>query len=96
LHLRWWKGFTLFILGTAQFGGTGITIDAYYWVYGERKYSAVVRDSWTEETKNTATYPRLTTFSGDNNFRYSDFWTYSTNRINLSKIQLTYSLPKGF
>jgi len=68
--------------------------NSYYWVYGAGKYSAVVRDSWTEATKNTATYPRLTTLSGDNNFRSSDFWTYSTDRINLSRVQLTYSIPK--
>jgi len=90
-----WKDFTLFVLGTGSFGGTGVKNSSYYWVYADRKYSAVVRDSWTEETKNTATYPRLTTLSGDNNFRYSDFWTYSTDRINLSKVQLTYSLPKN-
>ena len=89
-----WKGFTLFVLGNVQVGGTGIKNNSYYWVYGASKYSAVVRDSWTEATKNTATYPRLTTLSGDNNFRSSDFWTYSTDRINLSKVQLTYSIPK--
>jgi TonB-linked SusC/RagA family outer membrane protein len=89
-----WKGFTLFALATGQMGGTGITTDDYYWVYGDRKYSDVVRNSWTEETKNTATYPRLTTLSGDNNFRYSDFWIYSANRFDLAKVQLTYSIPQ--
>lgn len=89
-----WKGFTLFVLGTVDVGGTGVKNNSYYWVYGERKYSEVVRDSWTEATKNTATYPRLTTLSGDNNFRTSDFWTYSTDKINLSRVQLTYSIPK--
>jgi TonB-linked SusC/RagA family outer membrane protein len=88
-----WKDLTLFVSGTGYFGGTAIKDDAYYWVYGDRKYSTAVRDSWTEETKNTATYPRLTTLSGDNNFRSSDFWTYSTNQINISSVQLTYSLP---
>jgi hypothetical protein len=63
-------------------------------VYGDRKYSEVVRGSWTEETKNTATYPRLTTLSGDNNFRTSDFWTFRTDNFSLSKVQLTYSLPE--
>ncbi len=89
-----WKGFTLFALATGQMGGTGITTNDYYWVYGDRKYSDVVRNSWTEETKNTATYPRLTTLSGDNNFRYSDFWIYSSNRFDLAKVQLTYSIPQ--
>jgi TonB-linked SusC/RagA family outer membrane protein len=80
-----WKAFTLFVLGTGSFGGTGIRSGDYYWVSGAAKYSAVVRD---------ATYPRLTTLGSGNNFRYSDFWTYSTDRINISKVQLTWSFPK--
>ncbi|HEY1202370.1 MAG TPA: SusC/RagA family TonB-linked outer membrane protein, partial [Niastella sp.] len=47
-----WKAFTLFVLGTASFGGTGIRSGDYYWVTGAVKYSAEVRD---------ASYPRLTT-----------------------------------
>jgi TonB-linked SusC/RagA family outer membrane protein len=86
-----WKNFTLFVLGTESFGGTGIKSGSYYWVSGATKYSEVVRNSWTEDTKNTATYPRLSTLGSDNNFRYSDFWTYSTDRFNISKVQLTYS-----
>lgn len=89
-----WKGFTLFVLGTGAFGGTGVRSGSYYWVSGaSTKYTEVVRGSWTEATKNTASYPRLTTSGGDNNFRYSDFWTYSTNRLNITKVQFTYSLP---
>jgi len=80
-----WKAFTLFVLSTGSFGGTGIRSGDYYWVTGAVKYSAVVRD---------ANYPRLTTLGSANNFRYSDFWTYSTNRINISKVQLTWSLPQ--
>jgi len=89
-----WKNLTFFALGTGRFGGTSIKSNPYYWVYGDRKYSAVVRDSWTEETKETAKYPRLTTSSSDNNFRSSDFWTYSTDAFSVSKVQLTYSLPE--
>ncbi|WP_288882465.1 SusC/RagA family TonB-linked outer membrane protein [Pedobacter panaciterrae] len=87
------KDFTLFVLATGSFGGTAIKNNSYYWVSGATKYSAVVRDSWTEETKNTATYPRLSTLGSDNNFRTSDFWSYSTDRINLSKVQLSYRFP---
>jgi hypothetical protein len=53
----------------------------------------VVRNRWTPETAATATYPRLTTKNGDNNFRNSDFWLYSTNRVDLAKVQLTYDVP---
>lgn len=90
-----WKGFTLFALGTGYFGGTGMKSSSYYWVYGDRKYSEVVRTRWTEETKETALYPRLTTQSGDNNFRDSDFWLFSTNRFSLAKVQLTYDFPES-
>lgn len=90
-----WKGFTFFAMCTGNFGGNGVKSNSYTWVYGDRKYSEVVRDRWTEETKNTATYPRLTTQSGDNNFRNSDFWMYSTDRFDISKVQITYDLPKN-
>ncbi len=89
-----WKNFTLFVMGTGYFGGTGVKDSNYYWVYGDRKYSEVVLGRWTEETKDVATYPRLTTLSNTHNFQTSDFWLYSTDRFSLSKVQLTYDFPK--
>lgn len=89
-----WSDFTFFALGTGSFGANSLKNSSYYWIHGDGKYSAVVRDRWTEETKATATYPRLTTESGSNNFRTSDFWMYKTNRFDLAKIQVTYDLPK--
>ncbi|GGF70903.1 SusC/RagA family TonB-linked outer membrane protein [Wenyingzhuangia marina] len=88
-----WKDLTFFALATGQFGANAMKNSSYFWIDGDDKYSVIVRDSWTEETKETATYPRLTTLNGDNNFRSSDFWMYSTNRINLSKVQVTYDFP---
>ena len=89
-----WRNFTLFALGTAGFGGHAFKSDSYYWVYGDGKYSEVVRGRWTPETAATATYPRLTTLDGNNNFRNSTFWLYKTNRFDLAKLQLTYDFPK--
>ena len=91
-----WKDFTFFALGTAGIGSYGVKNSSYYWVYGDGKYSAVVRDRWTPETAATATYPRLTTETGANNFQISDFWMYKANRFDLAKIQITYDLPKRF
>ncbi len=88
------SNFTVFALGTGQFGAYGVKNGDYYWVNGDDKYSAVVRDRWTEETKNTASYPRLTTQSGSNNYRTSSFWMYSTDRFDLQKVQVTYNLPQ--
>lgn len=89
-----WNNFTLFVLGTGNYGAYGLKNSSYYWIYGDRKYSEVVRGRWTEETKKSATFPRLTTESGSNNFRNSDFWLYKTDRFNLAKVQLTYDFPK--
>lgn len=89
-----WKNFTFFAMGNGYFGGYGFKDNSYWRVRGEDKYSEIVRNRWTEETKETATYPRLTATSGDNNFRNSDFWMYNRNRINLSLAQITYDFPK--
>lgn len=89
-----YKNFTLFMLGTGGFGAKGVKNSSYWWVSGEGKYSAAVRGRWTAETAETATYPRLTTEAGTNNFQTSDFWLYSTDRFNLAKVQLTYDFPK--
>lgn len=89
-----YKNLTLFALGTGSFGAKAFKNSSYYWVYGDRKYSEVVRGRWTPETAETATYPRLTTGSSPNNFQNSDFWMYKTDRFNLAKVQITYDFPK--
>ncbi len=91
-----YKGFTLFVLGVGGFGGTGVKNNSYWWSgAGENKYTAAVRDRAIVKdgqitNLNTASYPALTTSNGANNFQTSDFWTYSTSRFNLAKVQLTY------
>lgn len=90
-----WKNFTLYTMGNFYFGGNGMKDSKYYWMPSTSKYSEIARDSWTPETAKTALYPRLTTTNGNNNYRYSDFWMYSTNRFNLRKVQLTYEMPES-
>lgn len=92
-----WKGLTFFVLGTGEFGGHAMkNNESYYWISGEDKYSAVVRGRWTPETAATATYPRLTTESGTNNFYSSDFWMYKTDAFRLAKYRSRMTcLPSG-
>lgn len=100
-----WKNLTLYAQGVGQWGAYGIKNGLTDWVYGQRKYSDVVVNRWANythpttsevvDTRATATYPRLTTQSSDNNFRSSDFWLYSTNRFDITKVQLTYRLPES-
>ncbi len=90
-----YKNFSLFVLGVGGFGGHAFKSNSYWWIAGDSKYSSVVRDRWTPATANTASYPRLTTYSGSNNNTNSDFWIYSTSRFDLAKVQLTYDFPKN-
>ena len=90
-----YKSFTLFALATAGTGAYGVKNSSYYWIDDQDKYSAAVRDRWTPATAATATYPRLTVTEGANNFVTSDFWMYSTDRIDLAKVQLTYDMPQS-
>ncbi|TJZ53297.1 SusC/RagA family TonB-linked outer membrane protein [Sphingobacterium olei] len=90
-----WKNLTFFAVATGRYGAYAMKNSSYFWMDGEDKYSILARDRWTEETKETATYPRLTTAISDNNFRSSDFWMYKTNRFDLSKVQITYDFPKS-
>ena len=93
-----YKNFTLFAMLTSQFGGKALKNDTYNWVYGERKYSDVVLGAWTAEkfaNGESISYPRLTTQGGDNNFRASEYWMYSTDRVDLQRVQLTYDVDKN-
>jgi TonB-linked SusC/RagA family outer membrane protein len=88
-----YKSFELFLLATGQTGMDTYFNNPYYWVYGTRKYSEVVLDRWTPATASTATYPRLSVTTSDNNFRNSTYWLYKNNWFTLQTAQLTYSLP---
>lgn len=103
-----WRNFTFFALGVARSGAEAMKSDivlnegednessvSYFWINGEDKYSEVVRERWTEATKETATFPRLTTQSGKNNFRNSDFWIYNTDRFDLARVQISYTFPEN-
>lgn len=88
-----YKGFTLFIAATGNFGAKAFKNSSYYWMKGSDKYSVEAQGRWTPETRDCATLPRLTTGSGANNYQNSDFWLYSTDKFSVSKIQLTYDFP---
>ncbi len=91
-----WKNFTFFALATGQAGGIAFKNNAYYCPSGDSKYSIYARERWTPATAATATYPRLTTYSNQNNRQTSSFWKYSTNRFDLNKVQVTYDMPEDW
>ncbi|MEL7585882.1 MAG: SusC/RagA family TonB-linked outer membrane protein [Prolixibacteraceae bacterium] len=89
-----YENFSLFALGTGRQGGYDYYNGDYFWIQGEDKYSAEVLTSWTEETKETATYPRLSYGNNTNNFQNSTFWLYKNDFFRLERVQLNYVMPK--
>lgn len=94
LHLMLsYKNFSIFALATGRTGADRYSSSSYYWVYGDMKYSEVVRDRWTQANAANALYPRLTSQSSSNNFRSSSFWLYDNSMIRIDRLQLAYNLP---
>ena len=93
LNLKY-KRFNLFVLGTGQTGALGNKLNnsfnEYYSVDGNDKYSEVVLGRWTPETADTATFPRLSSGTNNNNFRTSTFWLYDNSFFTINRAQLTY------
>lgn len=90
-----YRNLTLFVLGHGGTGADNFREGNYFWVDGNKKYSEVVRDSWTPETMATATYPRLSSVTNSNNHRRSSFWLYSNDYFQIRKVQLTYNMPEA-
>lgn len=90
-----YKHLSLFALFDGQNGGNSTVSSDYYWVDGNDKYSEEVLNRWTPATSGTATFPRLTMKSSDNNYRISDFWLYDNSFFRMNRVQLTYEFPRG-
>ena len=89
-----YKNLTLFVLGEGRMGADNFLEGNYYWVDGNKKYTDVVLGAWTPETSETATYPRLSSQTNNNNFRRSSFWLINNDYFQIKKIQLTWNMPE--
>jgi len=88
-----YKRFSLFALGMMQSGAQAMRND-YYWVNGQEKYNETVLGHWTPANAATATFPRLTTGSGTNDFQNSTYWIYDKSYLDIRRVQLTYEIPE--
>ena len=52
--------------------------------------------AWTPETAQTATLPRLTNLSNDNNYRPNDIWLQSGNFLKLRQCEVYYKVSEQF
>lgn len=93
-----YKRFNLFVLATGQTGAYGNKLNSnfneYYSVDGNDKYSEVVIGRWTPQTADTATFPRLSSQTNQNNFRTSTFWLYDNSFFRINRAQLTFEFDE--
>lgn len=89
-----YKNFSLFIQGEGRSGYDYYQSSDYFWVDGDDKYSEVVLGRWTPETAETATYPRLTSKTSNNNYQNSTFWLKDGRYFSLNNVQLTYDFSR--
>ncbi len=50
---------------------------------------------WTEDTKSTATYPRLSASNNLNNYQSSSFWQKNGDFLKLRSLEIGYTIPKN-
>jgi len=86
-----YKGWGLYALGSASLGVNSWLDNSYYWMNGEGKYSSKAMDRYHPENNPNGIYPRLTTASGSNNYRNSDFWMANTSFFRLKNLELSYT-----
>lgn len=86
-----YKNFSLFANGYYSSGGYSSISGSYYRMSGDNKYSVIANQRWTEATKESAKYPRLSSVNATNNGQASTFWVFKNKFFNLSRVQLNYS-----
>ncbi|WP_372753241.1 SusC/RagA family TonB-linked outer membrane protein [Labilibaculum sp.] len=86
-----YKGWGLYVLGTARFGVQSYLNNDYYTNYGTGKYSDVAFDRYHATNNPNGNQPRLTTTEGDNNNVNSDFWIENTSFFRLKNVELSYT-----
>lgn len=87
-----YKGFGLYILGTAETGLTKMLTNNYFWNYGQNSYSNLAKDSWNATRNPQGTQPRLTTTENMYNYQNSTFWAADGSFFRLKNVELSYTL----
>lgn len=87
-----YKGFELSLSGSGKAGYDIYMNNSYFWVRGEQKYSAFVRNYFDPNT-GSGSYPRLTSQQSQNNYRSSTLWLKSGNFFKLRDVMLSYTIP---
>jgi TonB-linked SusC/RagA family outer membrane protein len=90
-----YKNISLFANGIGNVGSDAFLSGSYYRPDGDAKYSIIATERWTDATKETAKYPRLSSKTNSNNAQTSTFWMYKNDYFSLNRLQLTYDLAEN-
>jgi TonB-linked SusC/RagA family outer membrane protein len=100
-----WKGFDLrFLIQGAAGRDVNLLDKAWNKVVALADYGNVyewAKERWAYypnqdiDTRQTATYPRLSTLSNNNNYRTSTLWIKNGNFVRLRNVEIGWSLPKS-
>jgi TonB-linked SusC/RagA family outer membrane protein len=91
LNLQY-KNWGMYVLGTSELGVDKLLNNSYYWNSGDRRYSVLATQRYHETNNPSGIYPALTSLSGDNSYRNSDFWIENASFFRLKNIELSYKL----
>lgn len=94
-----YKGFGIDVLfqGVSGFSRLLNTSSVYFPLRNNTNISTWYMEDrirWTEETKDIANVPRLTTLGNDNNYQTSTQWLVDGSFLKLRNVNLYYNLPK--
>jgi len=89
-----YKNFSLFAIGIGSFGSDAFISNSYYLPDGDDKYSVIALQRWTELTKESANYPRLSTKTNTNNAQRSTQFMYNNDIFTINRVQITYLMPE--
>ncbi len=71
------------------------TKSVFWPLVGNTNISEYSANSWTPDTADTATLPRLTTLANDNNYRPNDIWLQSGNYLKMRQCEIYYNIPQS-
>lgn len=98
-----WKGWDVSVMLQGSLNSSILLSGPACWdfpAYEQDQYGKVKAmhlNRWTEETKDVATYPRLTYGSYENNKNSnSSLFLYNANYLRLKNVEIGYSLPKNW
>ena len=89
-----WKGFDFDVLFQGAINRSVYWGGSYFEAFqNDGQVSSIALGRWTEETKNTATYPRLSSENNMNNYQESSFWQKNGNFLKLRSLEIGYAIP---